>query len=183
MTVIQCQKSAGQDSCFIRLEHDGKFIAEAPKPLNEIQTHVNSCKALPAFNPAYLAEFPNPYRVVQGMLVGKPQENMVRSIGALYQLSEIIRAMAGSRPLTADEQKFLGDYSRLQAEMADAAAKKFPGQQFDPASNPYRFKRTDPRFGFEGIPVWTTYLTPGMQDAFARVVGGSDDKYAITVDR
>ena len=183
MTVIQCQKNVGQESCFIRLEQDGKFIAEAPKPLNEIQTHVNSCKALPAFNPAYLAEFPNPYRVVQGMLVGKPQENMVRSIGALYQLSEIIRAMAGSRPLTADEQKFLGDYSRLQAEMADAAAKKFPGQQFDPASNPYRFKRTDPRFGFEGIPVWTTYLTPGMQDAFARVVGGSDDKYAIAVDR
>jgi hypothetical protein len=183
MTVIQCQKNAGQDSCFIRLEQDGKLIAEAPKPLSEIQSHVSACKAMPTLNPAYLAEFPSTYRVVQGMLVGKPQENMVRSIGAFYQLSEIIRALAGPRALTPDEQKFLGDYSRLQAEMADAAAKKFPGQQFDPASNPYRFKRTDPRFGFEGIPVWTTYLTPGMQDAFARVVGGNDDKYAIAVDR
>jgi hypothetical protein len=183
MTIIQCQKNAGQDSCFIRLEQDGKFIAEVPKPLNEIQSHVSACKAMPTLNPVYLAEFPSTYRVVQGMLVGKPQDNMVRSIGAFYQLSEIIRAMAGSRALTPDEQKFLGDYSRLQAEMADAAAKKFPGQQFDPASNPYRFKRTDPRFGFEGIPVWTTYLTPGMQDAFARAVGGDDDKYAIAVDR
>lgn len=183
MTVIQCQKNAGQDSCFIRVEQEGKLIAEAPKPLSEIQSHVNSCKAMPPPNPAYLVEFPNSYRVVQGMLVGKPEENMVRSVGAFYQLGEIIRALAGSRTLTPDEEKTLGDYSRVQAEMVEAAAKKFPGKQFDPSSNPYRFKRTDPRFGFEGIPVWTTYLTPGMQDAFARAVGGDDVKYAIAVDR
>ena len=183
MTVVQCQKKAGQDGCFIRLEQNGKFIAEAPKPLAEIQSHVSACKAMPSLNPAYLAEFPNPYRVVQQMLVGKPQENMTRSIGAFYQLSEIIRVLAGSRALTPDEQKLLGDYSRVQAEMAEAATKKFPGQQFDPASNPYRFKPTDPRFGFEGIPVWTSYLTPGTQDAFARIVGGGNDQYAMAVYR
>jgi hypothetical protein len=183
MTVVQCQKKAGQDGCFIRIEQNGKFLAEAPKPLNEIQSHVSSCKVMPALMPAYLVEFPNPYRVVQGMLIGKPPENVVRSIGAFYQLSEIIRALAGSRALTPDEQKFIDDYSRIQAEMVQAAIKKFPGQQFDPASNPYRFKRTDPRFGFEGIPVWTTYLTPGMQDAFARLVGGNDDQYAMAVNR
>jgi len=183
MTVVQCQKKAGQDGCFIRLEQNGKFIAEAPKPLYEIQSHLSSCKAMPALNPPYLAEFPNPYRVVQGMLVGKPQENAVRSIGAFYQLGEIIRVFAGSRALTPDEQKLLGDYSRVQAEMAEAARKQFPGQQFDPASNPYRFKRNDPKFGFEGIPVWTTYLTPRMQEGFARAVGGSDDQYAMAVYR
>ena len=183
MTVFECQKQGGQDACFVRLEQDRKTIAVAPKPLAEIQTHVSACKALPAFNPAYLAEFPNPYGVVQGMLVGKPQENAVRSIGAFYQLSEIIKALAGSRPLTPDEQKFLEDYSRVQAEMAQAASKSFPGQPFDPASNPYRYPRTDPRFGFEGIPVWTALLTPSAQSAFARAVGGNDDRYALAVAR
>jgi hypothetical protein len=183
MTVIGCQKHAGQDGCFVRLEQDGKLVAEAPKRFNEIQSHVSTCKALPALNPAYLAEFPNPYRVVQGMLVGKPQDNVVRAIGAFYQLSEIIRALAGARALTPDEQKFVGDYSRAQSELVQAAGKRFPGQQFDPASNPYRIRRTDPKFGFEGIPVWTTFLTPGTQDAFARMVGGRDDQYAMAVYR
>jgi hypothetical protein len=183
MTVIQCGRKAGQEACFVRLEQGGKLLMEVPKPLNEIQSHVSACKAMPAFNPGYLAEFPNPYRVVQGMLVGKPQENVLRAIGAFYQLSEIIHVLAGSRALTPDEQKLIGDYSRVQAELVQAAEKKFPGQQFDPASNPYRFKRNDPRFGFEGIPVWTTFLTPGTQDAFARMVGGSNDQYAMAVYR
>lgn len=183
MTVFACQKQAGQDGCFVRLEQDRKTVVVAPKPLNEIQTHVSACKALPPFNPAYLAEFPNPYGVVQGMLVGKPQENAVRAIGAFYQLSEIIKVLAGSRALTPDEQKFLEDYSRVQAEMAQAALKASPGQRFDPASNPYRFARTDPRFGFEGIPVWIALLTPGTQSAFARMVGGNDGQYAVAVAR
>ena len=181
MTVFECQKQGGQDACFVRLEQDRKTIVVAPKPLAEIQTHVSACKALPAFNPAYLAEFPNPYGVVQGMLVGKPQDNAVRAIGAFYQLSEIIKTLAGSRPPTPDEQKFLEDYSRVQAEMAQAASKSFPGQPFDPASNPFRYPRTDPRFGFEGIPVWTALLTPSAQSAFARAVGGNDGRYALAV--
>jgi len=181
VTVVGCQKQAGQEACWVRLEQNGRVVAQVPKRANDIQTQVRACKPLSSFNPAYLAEFPNPYRVVQGMLVGKPQENVVRAIGAFYQLGEIIQVLAGSRPLTPDEQKFLGDYSRVQSELAEAGAKKFPGQQFDPASNPYRYKRTDPRFGFEGIPVWTTFLTTGTQDAFARIIGGNDDQYAMAV--
>ena len=183
MTLVQCGNMAGQQGCWVRLEQDGKFLTQAPKPLADIQNHVKACKALPADDPAYLAEFPNPYRVVQGMLTGKPQENVTRAIGAFYQLSEIIHTLAGSRALTADEQKFLGDYSSAQSALAKLAAQKFPGQQIDVASNPYRFKPNDPRFGFEGIPVWTTFLTPGTQDAFARSVGGGDAQYAMAVSR
>jgi len=183
LTVVACQKHAGRDRCSVRLEQDGKLITESPKPMNEIQDHVKACKALPPFNPAYLAEFPNPYRVVQGMLTGKPQDNAVRAIGAFYQLSEIVKILARSRALTPDEKKLLDDYSRIQGEMAEAAAKKFPGQQFDPNSSPYRYKTSDPRFGFEGIPVWTTFLSPDAQEAFARIVGGNDDQYAMAVDR
>lgn len=183
MTLVQCGNMAGQQGCWVRLEQGGKFLTQAPKPLADIQNHVKTCKALPAYNPAYLAEFPNPYRVVQGMLTGKPQENVTRAIGAFYQLSEVIHLLAGSRTLSADEQKFLSDYSSAQSALAKLAAQKFPGQQIDVASNPYRFKPNDPRFGFEGIPVWTTFLTPGTQDAFARLVGGGDAQYAMAVSR
>ena len=183
MTVFQCQKQAGQEACFVRLEQNGKFLLQAPKPRNEIQSHVGSCKVMPQFNPAYLAEFPNSYRVVQGMLVGNPADNVRRAVGAYYQLSEVMKVLAGSRPLTPDEQKFLGDYSRLQSEMAQAAEQKFPGQHFDLASNPYHYSRTDPKFGFEGIPVWTTFLSPNLQSAYARIIGGNSDEYAIKVDQ
>ena len=183
MTVFRCERQGGEQACYVRLDQNGKTIALAPKTLNEIQSHLSACRAMSAFNPAYLAEFPNPYRVVEGMLVGKPQENVLRAIGAFYQLSEIIQVLAGSRALTADEQKFVGDYTRVQSVMAQGAAKMFPGQQFDPASNPYHFKRNDPRFGFEGIPVWTTFLTPSTEEAFARVVGGNDEQYAMAVAR
>jgi hypothetical protein len=183
MTLVQCGNMAGQQGCWVRLEQNGKFLTQAPKPLADIQNHVKACKALPADDPAYLAEFPNPYRVVQGMLTGKPQDNMTRAIGAFYQLSEIIHVLAGSRRLTADEQKFIGDYNSAQSALAKLAAQKFPGQQIDVASNPYRFKPNDPRFGFEGIPVWATFLTPGTQDAFARLVGGEDSQYAMAVSR
>ena len=182
-SVIGCQKQGGREACFVRLEQGGKILAVAPKPLEEIQSKVSACKALPQLNPAYLTEFPSPYNVVAGMLVGKPQENVTRAIGAMYQLSEIIKVFAGSRQLTADETKLLSDYAKGQAELVQQAEKAFPGQRFDPSSNPYAFKRNDPRFGFEGIPVWVTFLTRGMQESYARTVGGSDDQYAIAVDR
>ena len=182
-TVVGCQKQGGREACFVRLEQGGKILAVAPKPLEEIQSKVSACKALPQLNPGYLAEFPSPYNVVAGMLAGKPQENVTRAIGAMYQLSEIIKVFAGSRALTADETKLLSDYAKGQAELVQQAEKAFPGQRFEPSSNPYAFKRTDPRFGFEGIPVWVTFFTRGMQEGYARMVGGSDDDYAIAVNR
>jgi hypothetical protein len=182
-TVVGCQKQGGREACFVRLEQGGKILAVAPKPLEEIQSKVSACKAQPQLNPDYLAEFPSPYNVVAGMLAGKPQENVTRAIGAMYQLSEIIKVLAGSRAMTADETKLLSDYAKGEAELVQQAEKAFPGQRFEPSSNPYAFKRTDPRFGFEGIPVWVTFFTRGMQEAYARIVGGSDDEYAIAVNR
>lgn len=182
-TVIGCDRAGGRAACFVRLEQGGKMLAQAAKPLQEIQSKVSACKALPQLNPAYLTEFPSPYNVVAGMLVGKPQENVTRAIGAMYQLSEVIKVFAGSRQLTADETKLLSDYARVQGELVQQAEKTFPGQKFDLSSNPYAFKRNDPRFGFEGIPVWVTFFTRGMQEGYARAVGGSDDEYWLAVNR
>jgi hypothetical protein len=185
MTVLQCQRQGGQDTCLILTQMNGKMIGQLPKPRSETEEHFKACKAGTPFNPPYLAEFPNPYRVVEGMLVGKPHDNVVRAIGAFYQLAEIITVLATQRGggLTPDEKKFLDDYSRVQGKMADAAAKQFPGEQFDPARNPYRFARKDPRFGFEGIPVWTTFLSPRLQLQFEDFVGGNDQQYLSEVDR
>jgi hypothetical protein len=185
LTVTQCQRQGGQDTCLIRSQMNGKMIGQVPKPRGETAQHLKACKAGVPFNPPYLAEFPNTYRVIEGMLVGNPHDNAVRAIGAFYQLSEIINVLAAVRGggLTPDEKKFLDDYSRLQGKMVDAAAKMFPGQQFDPLKNPYRFSRNDPRFGFEGIPVWVTFLSPSLQLQFEDFVGGNDQHYLSEVDR
>ena len=183
LTVFQCQKQNGQDFCFVKAEQDGKFLMQVPKPRSEAATQLKACKAGTTFNPPYLAEFPNAYRVVQGMVVGNPAENVQRSIGAFYQLSEIINVLAGQRSHTPDEKKFLDDYSRIQLELAQAAAKKFPGQKFDAATNPYRFNHNDPKFGFEGIPVWVTFLSPGIQAQFAQIVGHNDPHYVAQVEQ
>ena len=129
-------------------------------------TQTKACKAGTPFNPPYIAEFPNPTYVVQAMLVGSPKDNALRSLGALYQLSEIINVLSaqrGSGGYSPDEKKLLDGYSKMQSVLLQIAAQKLPGQPFDLATNPYHFNRSDPKFGFEGIPVWTTFLTPTLQ--------------------
>lgn len=186
LTVFECQRQGGQEVCQVKAEMNGKLVGQVPKPRSETAAQLKACTAGKPFDPPYLAEFPNPYRVVQGMLVGDPRQNIPRAIGAFYQLSEILKVFAGPRAnggFTADEKKLLDDYSRVSGELARAAEQKFPGEHFDLATNPYRFARTDPKFGFEGIPVWVTFLSPSLQESFARDVGGSNDQYAIAVDR
>lgn len=186
LTVFQCQKQNGQDYCFVKAEENGKFLLKVPKPRAEIVTQLKACKAGTPFNPPYLAEFPSSYRVVQGMVVGDPRDNVTRAVGAFYQLSEIINALAGQRApagYSPDEKKLLDDYSRIQSQLIQAAGQKFPGQPFDLAKNPYHFSRSDPKFGFEGIPVWVTFLSPSLQAQFAQIVGGNDPRYTAAVEQ
>lgn len=185
-TVFECQSQGAQVYCQVRAEMNGKFIGQVPKLRSETAAQMRACKAGAPFNPPYAAEFPSAYRVVQGMATGDPRQNVVRAIGAFYQLSEILKVFAGSRvngQLLPYEKKLLDDYGRLSGELAEAAARKFPGEHFDLSTNPYRFARTDPKFGFEGIPVWTTFLSPNIQSAFAQDVGGSDPRYVAAVEQ
>ena len=183
LTVFPCQRQQEQEYCFVRAEQNGKFLTQVPKPRAEAVTQLKACKAGTPFNPPYIAEFPSAYRVVQGMNIGKPAENVRRAIGAFYQLSEIITVLAGQRGFTPDEQKLLSEYSRITGVLAQGAAQKFPGEQFSPSTNPYRYSRSDPRFGFEGIPVWTTFLFPSTQAQFAQIVGGNDARYQAAVEQ
>ena len=177
ITVFQCQRQQGQEYCFVRAEQNGTFLTQVPKPRAEVATQLKQCKAGVPFSPSYIAEFPSAYRVIQGMNIGKPAENVRRAIGAFYQLSEIITVLAGQHGasgFTPDEQKLVNDYTRISGVLAQGAAQKLPGEQFNPATNPYRYSRSDPKFGFEGIPVWTTFLSPNIQAQFAHIVGGND---------
>jgi hypothetical protein len=186
MTVFGCARQGGQDYCFVRMETGQQFIGQAPKPRTEIESQVRSCKALPQLNPSYLAEFPAPYLVVQGMLAGNPRDNVTRAIGAFYQLTEILKVLASQRGASGyspDETKFMDDYARAQSVLVEIAAKKFPGEHFDVTVNPFHYNVSDPKFGFEGIPVWTKFFTPSIQTRFAQVVGRNDPRYQLAMDQ
>ena len=186
LTAVQCQKQNGQDYCLVKVEQNGKFLMEVPKPQAEIVTQLKACKAGTTFNPPYLAEFPRASFVVQAMVTGTPKDNVTRAMGALYQLTEIINVLSAQRGTSGyspDEKKLLDDYSKMQSALVQAAAQNLPGQQFNVATNPYHFSRSDPKFGFEGIPVWTTFLSPSLQARFAQIVGGNDPRYIAAVER
>jgi hypothetical protein len=186
LTAFQCQKQNGQDYCFVKVEQNGKFLLQVPKPQAEIVTQLKACKAGTPFNPPHLAEFPRASHVVQAMVTGTPKDNVTRAIGAFYQLTEIINVLSAQRGTSGyspDEKKLLDNYSKMQSALVQAAAQNLPGQQFDVATNPYHFSRSDPKFGFEGIPVWTTFLSPSLQARFAQIVGGNDPRYTAAVER
>jgi hypothetical protein len=180
VTVFQCQKQNSQDYCFVKLEQNGKFLLQVPKPRAEAAQQLKSCKASASFNPPYLSEFPTTDRVIEGMKVNTPRETAIRAIAAFYQLSEIIKTLAGQRgPSTylPDEKKLLDAYSAAQLNLEQLAAKNLHGEQLTLATNPYHFSRSDPKFGFEGIPVWVTFLSPSLQAQFAQIVGGNNAAY------
>jgi len=186
LTAVQCQKQNGQDYCLVKVEQGGKFLMEVPKPQAEIATQLKACKAGTTFIPPYLAEFPKASDVVQAMVTGTPKDNVTRAMGALYQLTEIINVLSAQRGTSGyspDEKKLLDNYSKMQSDVVQAAAKILPGQQFNVATNPYHFSRSDPKFGFEGIPVWTTFLSPSLQARFAQIVGGNDPHYIASVEQ
>src|ERR1700736_2388545 len=57
LTAFQCQKQNGQDYCIVKVEQNGKFLMQVPKPQAEIVTQLKACKAGTPFNPPYLAQF------------------------------------------------------------------------------------------------------------------------------
>jgi hypothetical protein len=187
LTPFQCQKQNGQDYCFIKVEQNGKFLMQVPKPRSEAEQQLKSCHAGATLNPPYLSEFPSVDRVIQGMMAGSPSETVPRSIGALYQLSEVIQTLAQQRGggILPDEKRLLDAYNKAISDLITGGAQRLSGQKLDLASNPYHFNRTDPRFGFEGISVWVTFLSPTLQSQFAQIVGGNNPTYnaKIAVER
>ena len=132
-----------------------------------------------ATNPPYLAAFPSVDRVKQAMKIADPRETAVRQIGALWQLEQIIRQLSGSREFRGflpDEAKIIGEYQVAAYNIGQAIDKAYPGRYNSGITvsdyTPYRFMRTDRRFGVDGIETFKTFLTPAIQSQFAQTVGG-----------
>lgn len=187
LTLTQCQPLNGRDYCMVKLEQNGQFIMQLPKPKSDIEQELRErqCKAGIAIDPPYLTQFPSKEVVLQGMKVPTPRETVIRTIGALYQLSEIIQTLAQAHggALTGDEKRLIDQYSVQITSLQQAAAKNLNGEQLTLAANPYHFSRSDPRFGFEGIPVWVSFLSPALQSQFAQVVGANNPAYMAKVQQ
>lgn len=186
VTVFGCEGQGSQAYCRVRAEMNGRFVSQLPKPRAEIAPHLSACRAGTPFSPPYTAEFPSAHHVIEAMLAGDPRKNITRALGAYYQLSEILEVLAGERAkgaLLPDEKRLIGDYNRLAGELTQVAQQKFPGEHFEIGANPYHYARSDPKFGFEGIHVWTVFLSPDIQMAYAKSVGGSDARYMAAIEQ
>ncbi|MFC5863233.1 hypothetical protein ACFPT7_13090 [Acidicapsa dinghuensis] len=186
VTVFECGGQGSQAYCHVRAEMNGKFVSQLPKPRAEIAPHLSACTAGTPFSPPYTAEFPSAHHVIEAMLAGDPRKNITRALGAYYQLSEILVVLAGERAnggLLLDEKRLIDDYNRLAGELTQVAQQKFPGEHFEIGANPYHYARTDPKFGFEGIHVWTVFLSPEIQSAYAKSVGGNDARYMAAIEQ
>ena len=111
-----------------------------------------------ATNPPYMAQFPTVEKVVKAMEMPDPRESALRKLGALWQLQEVIRQLSGRREfrgLLPDEAKVLGEYQVAEYYIGKAIDSAFPGPYGNAGkvslNTPYRYMRTDVRFGIEGV--------------------------------
>ena len=111
-----------------------------------------------ATNPPYMAQFPTVDKVVKAMEMPDPRESALRKMGALWQLQEVIRQLSGRREfrgLLPDEAKVLGEYQVAEYYIGKAIDSAFPGPYGNAGkvslNTPYRYMRTDVRFGIEGV--------------------------------
>jgi hypothetical protein len=196
VTIHRCGNVGGQDVCMYRVDIPGGQSVEVNKPREQVIAQLKSCKLQPAaapkpgqpLNPAYLSEMPSVERVMKAMKTSDPRETVLRQMGAFYQLSEIISTLSGPREIRGympDELRILTEYSTGQYEVGLAADKAFPGpygtEKTLSGNTPYRYSRNDPRFGYKGIPVWQTFLSEGMHNQFAKIIGADNAKYEAKV--
>lgn len=140
--------------------------------------------AAQATNPPYLAGFPSVDRVKSAMQAKDPREQALRQLGAIWQLQEMVKQLSGSREFRGflpDEQKLLGTYSTAHFEISKAIDSAFPGPygmaRTVSDNTPYRYMRTDSRFGIEGIRTFTIVAAP-VVDSFLRSVGADKARWA-----
>lgn len=114
--------------------------------------------AAQATNPPYMAQFPTVEKVVKAMEMPDPRESALRKLGALWQLQQVIKQLSGSREfrgLLPDEAKVLGEYQVAEYYIGKAIDSAFPGPYGNAGkvslNTPYRYMRTDVRFGIEGV--------------------------------
>jgi hypothetical protein len=141
--------------------------------------------AAQATNPPYLAEFPTVAKVKQVMTDPDPRERALKQLGALWQLQEVIKQLSGHREfrgLLPDEANLVQSYYAAHYYVGKAIDSAYPGPYGNwgtvSGNTPYRYMRSDPRFGIEGIATFRLLLNPTIQTAFYTSVGADKAKIA-----
>jgi len=139
-----------------------------------------------SLNPPYLSSMPSVDKVKKAMQVSDPKETALRQIGAFWQLQEIIKALSGHREFRGylpDEKTLLDAYWTAEYQISRAADSAFPasykGFKHLSEYTPYRYMRTDPRFGVEDLDLFHAVLTPAIQAQYDQVVGVERAKIAV----
>jgi hypothetical protein len=137
-----------------------------------------------ATNPPYMAQFPSVDKVVKAMEMPDPRESALRKLGALWQLQQVIKQLSGRREfrgLLPDEAKVLGEYQVAEYYIGQAIDSAFPGPYGNSGkvslNTPYRYMRTDPRFGVEGVEL-VKVLPVSVLDLFYQSVGNDKARRA-----
>ena len=130
-----------------------------------------------ATNPPYMAQFPSVDKVVKAMEMADPRESALRKLGALWQLQQVIKQLSGPREfrgLLPDEAKVLGEYQVAEYYIGQAIDSAFPGRYGNSPkvslNTPYRYMRTDVRFGIEGVEL-AKVLPVSVLELFYQSVG------------
>ena len=133
--------------------------------------------AAQAANPPYMAQFPSVEKVVKAMELPDPRESALRKLGALWQLQQVIRQLSGRREfqgLLPDEARVLGEYQVAEYYIGQAIDSAFPGRYGNAGkvslNTPYRYMRTDVRFGIEGVEL-AKVLPVSVLELFYQSVG------------
>ena len=139
-----------------------------------------------SLDPPYLSSMPSVDKVKQAMRVSDPKETALRQIGAFWQLQEIIKALSGHREFRGylpDEKRILDAYWTAAYQIGLAADSAYPGPykgaQHLSEYGPYRYARSDPRFGVEDLDLFHAVLTPAIQAQFDQVAGVERAKLAV----
>jgi len=140
--------------------------------------------AAQATNPPYLAQFPSVEKVVKAMEMPDPRESALRKMGALWQLQEVIRQLSGRREFRGflpDEMKVLGQYQVAEYYIGQAIDSAFPGPYGNAGkvslNTPYRYMRTDVRFGIEGVEL-VKVLPVSVLELFYQSAGNDRARFA-----
>lgn len=135
------------------------------------------CVPAAAQTPAYLTEMPSVERVKREIQGSDAQDTALRQAGAFWQLQEIIRTLAGLRDpdqLTADERKLKQAYYEAAFYVSQAIENTLPTEDEKRKwrnRSPYRFARTDPRFGVQDLELFKRFFSPSFRGAFDKANG------------
>lgn len=133
--------------------------------------------AAQATNPPYLSEMPSAERVTREVQGTDARDTAIRQICAFWQLQEIIKSLAGPREfrgLTTDENRLIQAYATGSYQVSQAYEKSLTPDEkrkFENEQNKYRFSRTDPKFGIEGVDLFKRFFSAGFRAQFDQAIG------------